>query len=239
MISLFHGDDIETSRLKLNEWKAKHAGMEIRTFDSRTIDAAMLTGALESSSLFGAGHAVIIENLTSKLGKKTKLASQLCSLVALASSDTEIVLWEEKEVTAAAMKQLGTHVIPVLCKTPPIIFQFLDALRPGNAKQTLILFRQLNKQQQPEITFSLLVRRVRLLLQIVGRATPIGMQAWQISRLTKQAGFFTMEQLRMIEQKLLEIEYSIKTGASPFSLSEHIEQFLISLHYNIYGSLDF
>lgn len=229
MITLFHGDDIEASRLKLNEWKAKHAATEIRTFDGRTLDAATVTQALESSSLFDAGHAVIIEHLINKLGKKTKLTSQLCSLLALASSDTEIVLWEEKEVTAAAMKQLGTHVTPVLCKTPPIIFQFLDALRPGNAKQALTLFGELGNNQVPEITFTLLVRRVRQLMQICDNVTPTGIPTWQISRLTKQAGFFTMEQLRMIEQKLLEIEYSIKTGASAFTLSQHIEQLLISL----------
>ncbi|MBI5448983.1 hypothetical protein HY948_01550 [Candidatus Gottesmanbacteria bacterium] len=229
MITLFHGADIETSRNKLSTWKMDHKGVDVRTFDGRTLDAATLTQALESSSLFGAGHAVVIENLITKAGKKTKLLNQICSLLSDASSHIDIALWEEKEVTAAITKQLGPHVAPILSKAPAALFLFLDALRPDNATQTLLLLHQFTAQQVPEITFSLFVRRVRLLMQIRDQVTPIAMQSWQISRLTKQAEFFTMKQLRMIEQKLLDIEYSIKTGASPFSLTQHIEQLLVSL----------
>lgn len=229
MITLFHGDDLEASRTKFNEWKSKHADTEIRIFDGRTLDADILTRALESSSLFGAGHVVVIDNLISKQGKKTKVLSQLCSLLAAAASTIDIALWEEKEITASTVQLLGKTVTVVLCKTPVIIFRFLDALRPGNAKQALLLLNELGKEQVPEVTLSLVVRRVRLLIQVNDHVTPLDMQSWQISRLTKQAEFFTMKQLRMIEQKLLDIEYSIKTGTSPFHLTDQIAQLLISL----------
>ena len=48
MITLLHGDQIETSRSEFNRLKEAATGKEIRNLDGKTIDAALLTQALES-----------------------------------------------------------------------------------------------------------------------------------------------------------------------------------------------
>ncbi len=219
MITLLHGDNIEASRSEFIRMKAAAKDKDIRTFDGRTIDAASLTQGLESRSMFGGETVVFIENLFGKLGRKTKLIEQLAAIIGDSASD--VVVWEDKEMGTTVLKNLGKATVR-LFKIPSIIFQFLDTL-------SLPTYQQLVQTEPPELVFSMLTRRIRQLIQLRDGVTPEGMQGWQISRLTRQAKLFTMERLLAMYKKLLDIEYSIKSGSSPFSLKQLTEQFLIDL----------
>jgi hypothetical protein len=75
----------------------------------------------------------------------------------------------------------------------------------------------------------MLVKRLRQLVMLADGEAPVGLQGWQVTRLTTQARLFTIKQLLSMEKSLLTREFAIKTGASPFSLTEHIEQVLINM----------
>lgn len=226
MITLLHGDNIESSRKELARFKEEAKGKEIRQLDGRSIDEAGLTQALESQSLFGGDTLVIIENLFSKLGKQQKRITQLATILIQAASMTDIILWEGKEVGATVIKSLGTKAKIQLFKIPVVIFQFLDALRPQNVKTLLSLFTQASSRDAPELVFAMIVRRMRQLIMLKDSVTPEGLQGWQAARLTTQTKSFTMEKLFDMYNKLLTIEYSIKSGSSPFTLTQHIELWL-------------
>lgn len=217
MITLIHGDQIEASRVEFNRLKTASKGKEVRTLDGRSIDGAKLTQALESESMFGGETVVCIENLFGKLGRKVKLIESLASIIKKSTSD--VILWEDKEVGVTVIKSLGTLDVR-LYKTPAIIFQFLD--RPS-----LSLYKQVIVSEAPELVFSMFSKRIRQLIQILDGVTPDGLQGWQLARLTRQAKLFTMDRLLSMYKKLLEIEYSVKNGSSPFTLTELTEQFLI------------
>ena len=75
----------------------------------------------------------------------------------------------------------------------------------------------------------MIVKRFRYLIQLSDGITPESVAPWQAARLTRQARFFTMEKLVSLYKRLATIEVAVKTGGSPFTLSQHIEQFIISL----------
>ena len=228
MITLLHGDYIEASRNELNRLKEKAKGRELRELDGRTVEESDLTQSLESSSLFGGETVVIIERLFSKIGRQQKRIEKLCTLLA-GDWASDIILWEDKEVSSSVVKQLGSKAQVRLFKLPVLIFQFLDSVHSGSASLTLGIFEKLVADVAPELVFSMLVRRVRQLMQIHEGGNPAGLAGWQISRLTTQAKSFTMEQLVSFYRQLLDSEVAMKTGASAFTAREHIEYLLSSL----------
>lgn len=217
MITLIHGDHVEASREEFNQMKKRDG--EIRQLDGRTLDASMLTQALESKSLFGGQSTVFIERLFGKLGRKQKLIESLASIIK--NSQGDVVLWEDKELGNLVLKSLGKAQIK-LFKLPSLIFSFLD-------NPSVALYEKLTENEAPELVHAMLTRRVRQLMQIRGGSAPTGMQSWQVAKLTRQANTFTMNELLSMYKKLLDMEYSIKSGSSPFSLKQLTEQFLIDL----------
>lgn len=217
MITLLHGDNIEASRNELTRVKQQAAGGEIRQLDGQSIDESMLVQSLESSSLFGSETLVIVERLFMKLGRQPKKIEALCTILAKATGD--IVLWEEKEVGATVIKNLGTPAVR-LFKLPVLIFQFLDTLR-------LETFEKLMETESAELVFAMLVKRVRFLIQLRDNTTPQGLSGWQLTRLTTQAKSFTMSELTLMYDALGEVEYRIKSGGSAFSMRQELEQWIL------------
>lgn len=229
MIILLHGDDREASRAALQALKKKFSHLDLRVLNGKTADENALVQAIESQSVFGGATAIIIENLLTTLGGKPKATEHIGDILKRSQESATIILWEEKEISPSIIRDLGSHVEVNLFKVPAVIFSFLDAIRPGNATQLLSLYAKTVEHSAAELIFTLLVRRLRTLIQLSGGVVPMGMAPWQLTRLTKQARFFTMDQILTMEKQLLGAEYTIKTGNSPFTLSQHIERFLIAL----------
>ena len=219
---------IEASRAELTRLKGASKAKEVRSLDGKGLDDTVLTQALESQSLFGGDTLVIIENLFGKLGKKLKLIESLCRILVAASATVEILLWEDKEVGVTVQKNLGNATVK-LYKTPQLLFQFLDGIKPQSAKTMLPQFAKLTQTTVPEIVFVMITRRVRQLIQLVDGVTPDGLQEWQANRLTAQARSFTIDELVAMHAKLVAIDIGTKTGSSPFTLAQQIEQFIVSL----------
>ena len=229
MITLLHGDHTLASRNELNRLKDAASNKEIRVLDGRALELSTLVQSLESSSLFGGDTLVIIERLFGKIGKFPKRIAELCTILIRSSEATDIILWEDKEVGVTVTKNLGSNAKIQLFKLTVIIFEFLDSLIPGNSKQLMEIYSRLIIEEAPELVFAMMVKRVRQLIQLADGVTPTGVAGWQASRLTTQAQSFTMEKLLGMYKTLYDRELSIKTGTSPFSISSHIEQFIIQI----------
>lgn len=226
MITLLHGSFSESSRKEFIRLKHEAKENDVRELDGRTLDATALTQALESNSMFGGGTVVFIENLFGRLGRKQKLIESLAAILTQSSAD--IVLWEDKEVGVTVLKNLPKAKIS-LFKVPSIIFQLLDGIAPGNGTRLLPLYTTLQEIEAPELIFAMLARRMRHLIQLRDGIVPNSLQGWQASRLTRQAKLFTLDTLLAMYKTLLDMEYSVKNGTSPFTIGQHIEQFLLDL----------
>ena len=228
MILLLHGDDAEASRRALNDEIAKRIRYDVRRIDGRVFTDTALIQALESRSLFGTEHAVIIERLLTSIGRKT---SQLTRISQILQSVREIpvILWEPGRIAPSFVKALGSAVTVREFATPVVIFRFLDGLRPRSARTLLGLYREVGAKDAPELTHAHLVKRIRHLIMVKDRVMPDAMPAWQAGRLTSQAGFFTMNELVTLHRRLLSMEYLVKTGNTPFTLAQLTEQMLTDL----------
>jgi hypothetical protein len=229
MITLLHGDHIEVSRTELNRLKAAAVGREVRQVDGRNLEASTLVQALESGSLFGGDTTIIVEHLFGKLGRQIKKAAEYCSIIAKAAQTSDVIIWEDKEVSATVVKQLGPHTTIRVFKLPVLIFQFLDGVRPGNRQATLLTYGTLTETTAAELVFSMLIKRVRQLIGIADGHPPAGVAPWQLGRLTTQAKSFTMSELISLYTALGDAEYGVKSGASPFGLKALTQQALLTI----------
>ena len=222
MITLLHGDNVEASRLALLERKRATKGVEIRPLEGRTLDRDALQQALFTTSMEASRVLVIIENLFVKLARKSKAADEFLTMIRNWGSLQDIILWESKEIDKSQLSKLGPTAKVELFKTPQVLFELLDGLRPGNKRRSLELYRQAVTHQPAEILFAMLSRRIRQLILAVSGGSVPGLAPWQSARLTSQARFFTMEKLQTMYRQLLVVEYSTKSGQSPFNLSQHV-----------------
>jgi hypothetical protein len=235
MITLLHGNYSESSRKEFIRLKEESRAKDVRALNGATLDLTSLTQAIESHSLFSAkggpapdGRDVVIfiENLFGKLGRKTKLIESLTNSINKSSAD--IILWEDKEVGASVTKNLQQAKI-TLFKVPSLIFQLLDGIAPDAARLVLPLYTTVSQTEVPELIFAMIVRRIRQLILISDGIMPERLQGWQLTRLTRQAKLFTMDRLVSMYKQLLDMEFSVKNGSSPFTLKELTEQFLLEL----------
>jgi DNA polymerase III delta subunit len=227
MITLLHGDDIVKSRNELFALRESFKGQEIREINGKSIDEALLIQSLSSNSLFGEKVVVIIENLCTGMGKKTKRLEELLAIIKQEEKNAQIILWEEKEVGKTAATALGSSTNVRLFKLPTIIFQFLDGVHPRNLSGSLLLLNQILVDEPEELVHAMLLKRIRQLLFLQSGIVPDSLQSWQVGRLTNQLKFFTLKGLISLYHDMVRAEYQIKSGASSTSLTEQIQRYLL------------
>ena len=228
MLTILHGDNIVASRNELTRLKETAKDKEIRDINGKNIDQSDLRQAVESLSLFGNTILIVIENTFSSIGRKEKQIKLLSEIITDASQTVDIILWEPKELGKTVLGEFKKANIQIY-KTPAIIFEFLDALVPQRTKQLLTVFEKTEETVPPELILYMIQMRIRHLIQIKDQITPERMSPWQAMRLTNQAKSFTMDKLLSMHTKLIDLEYSLKTGATPYTLTQLIITFILDI----------
>lgn len=224
MIKVLHGENIVESRKALSELisDARAKGYEIVVLNGAAVGFSELRGALESSSLFGKNKLVVIESLLSSPISATK--TNILKYLAVHKFDNDLILWEQKEIQRTVLDQLPKGEIK-LFRISPVIFRFLESIRPGNTKQMLLFLQEAKIAEKEEIIFYMLVRQIRLfLLAKDGDGQNLShLPDWQQKKLLAQAKYFTLDELKNIYQKLLEIDFSQKTSQDPYPLASRLD----------------
>src|SRR5581483_5789681 len=124
MITILHGDDISASR---NEFVKLQKVLKPETiFDGETIKNTDILQVLGGNGLFVDNPPLFIEGLLSRK-KASRELDELVMLLVQHEKESQIVLWEEKELTKAKLSPFKTARIQ-LFKIPQYIFEFLDNL---------------------------------------------------------------------------------------------------------------
>lgn len=225
MFIILHGDNLIASRQELQAKieKATREKLEIFRFEGKILTLEELRTALESNSLFGTDRLVIIENLLSQVKGKNK--NILINYLKTTSFNNHLVIWENKEI---GKRDLTFKAEVHLFKVDPLIFKFLDNLRPKNEKNLLHELANLKKQEEAEMIFYMIIRQFRLLIMVKDNIIE-GLAPWQTGKLKKQAEFFTVDQLKNIMRQLLEIDKNQKTSRDPYPLSSRLDLFILYL----------
>lgn len=230
MLTVIHGDDINSSRNFFLSVKIKYADAPSLEGDKLTLtDIAQV---FASNGLFTMSRTVFIEQLLAKRKKSKELAEIIRSLKQFSSSH-EIYLWEGKEVEKSTLQEFSKDEIRQF-KLPQTLFTLLDNLKPKNGKQLLSLFHQTTTTTEVEMVFFMLVRHIRVLIALKHREdTSIDevkrLAPWQITKLQKQAGLFKNEELLLLYERLFAIEVTQKTGTLRSPLIYTIDFLLVSI----------
>jgi hypothetical protein len=219
MITILHGDNYIASRNELNELD------KATKLDGKTITEADLTQALESNAMFSLGEPVIIENLLTLPRSKNK--QKLIDIV-LKASDKQIHLWEKKAITPAVKKLFKTASIKEF-KLTKFVYKFLDSIRPNNQTSILKLLHLTMEADAVELTFYLLHRRISQLIQAIDDPRELKGAPWQLDSLKNQAKLFSLNQLKSFHQKLITIDFEIKTGQSHLPLASRLDLLFLNI----------
>lgn len=225
-IFVYSGEDIISSRKAFLEHLECLKKEDYETVRINGKDATEETLILHSSpnSLFGQKKLLAIDSLLS--GKKFKENEKI--LKTLSSLECVIAIWENKDFSKADQLKYPNFVFKNF-KLPQLLFNFLDSIVPGNTKNNLILFEETILSVDPSYLFLMLIRQIRLLILASDKNDLLKLAPWQKGKLQKQAKYFTLEKLKNINRRLLQIDFSQKTSQTPFPLEQQLELLLTEI----------
>lgn len=237
MITIFHGDNIEASRRFFIEAiaKLKTGGInEIVRLNGAEIVQSDLIQSLESQSLFGGDRVVVIEGLFSRRISKEKdtLLNYIVSQLAIRNSQSAILLWDGKKLTAAGLKKFaGNKEVEIKeFKISSLLYKFLDQIIPENGRAASATFNNLIIEEPAELAFYLLVKRLtELILENSSSESGGDYDDWRRQKLIDQASKWTGKGLTNFHRKLTEIDEAVKTGSTPSGLPSHLDIALLNL----------
>ncbi len=221
MIIIVCGEDIIVSRnyflSLINNFRKKKYQI-INTPSSQVINQYL---ELKSHiSLFGENLCLTTENFYQKeLKKILKKESVIKELVS--DKNSVILTWEES-LGLWEINQKKGFIIKEF-KPANNLFKLLDSFYPGNRKEFIENLNLVTHNTDSYFIFNMLIKRVRLLLEIKSGLTANKIQNWQLNKLKKQAKFWTFEKLIKVYLSLFNIELLNKTSSNPFKIKESLE----------------
>ncbi len=225
---IIHGEDIVSSYKKLTEVieNFKKDRIEIIIKEAQELDPTNLRQESGSTNLFGTTKCLVIKNLLS--GSKAKQKDLLVKIVSQIQ-DTEVVLFESKKITNSALKAFPKAKV-FTSTVNPVIFKFLDLLRPNNGRNLMSGWtRLIELDHEPEYIFAMLVRQFRLLIQAKSGPSYLKMSAYPKKLITEQATRYELNHLLDLHHNLYEIDKKIKTGSSSLPLDQLLIQFFLKI----------
>lgn len=224
MITILHGENVNKSYQRLIEISdlQKSKGFEVVSLDSGDLDITTLRQEMGSSGLFGSTKCFIFKNYLGS--NKSKVKDKITDLVKTIDTQ-EVIFWDDKNLSTTILKifpQAKVENFPI----SPVIFKFLDSLRPQNSKNILLSWKKITEEgTEPEFAFAMLCRQFRLLIQAKAGSGHLKMAPYPARLITAQATYFTLDHLTDLYSMLYEIDIKIKTGTSTASMDHLLTHF--------------
>jgi DNA polymerase III delta subunit len=228
MLLLVHGNDLVSSRNFYFAEKNKLTDVILLEGDGLTFDQFFQNA--ENKSLFGSEQTILVENFFTK-NKSTAIETKKIVEYVNSNKNLSIVFWEPTELSKSSQALLKNATVKTF-SFPQILFTFLDNVKPNNAEMLIKLFHQLKQSMEVELIFFMLVRQLRIMLDLDGsdKIDEVKRMApWQLGKMQRQAKMFDDEKLKTAYQSLFEIDLALKTGKIPYSLERSIDFFLADL----------
>jgi DNA polymerase III delta subunit len=221
---ILHGEDANKSYGRLvvitDDLKAKQ--IEVVTQEAAEIDITLLRQEIGSSGLFGSSKCFVIKNLLT--GTKSKNKDKLIDVLTN-NTDHQVILWENKGLSATALKKFPKAQVESFTISP-VIFKFLDTLRPQNTKNILLSWNKLlSDGTEAEFVFAMLVRQFKLLTQAKFGPSFLKLAPYPSRLILNQANYYDQDHLLDLYQRLYEIDIKIKTGSGGNTIENLLTNF--------------
>lgn len=228
MITIVCGEDNVASREYFIELQNKYRkeGCEIESINTEGLKELQGTEQ-QSQNLFGFKRVFSIENLNKHLGRRK--GDELSALLTKVDQNKHIVLlsWEDS-VSARELKTGKLGTIKEF-KPPQNVFKLLEACYPSNLASFIHILDQITTPRSEMFVYIMLTRHLRtLLLASEGEVSP-RLAPWQRSRILSQVGRWKKESLQTYYQKLIGIDFALKSGHNLYGVKKSIE--MLSSYY--------
>lgn len=223
---LFHGDNQLASRKALDEavMKLQSDGFSIIRWEAQEQTELDLEQALGTMMLFVEKRAVVISEVFS-LRSKTKKDQLIEKINQSVTETVPILWWEKKQLTPTQLKKFP-QAQPQHFPLSSSLFTWLDSIGQQPKAKVFSLLQKSLQQDEPEMCFHMLLRQLRLLIQIKDNQ-PLKLHPFAKSKLTTQAKKLTLEQLIHMHQDLCFIDFSLRKGQHTQSLSRSLQQCIL------------
>jgi hypothetical protein len=225
---IIHGENTALSRKKLQELidKYKQRGLSLNRLEAKKLTPAILQENLGSSSLFGDDKLTIIEELHSLPTSKKK--KELIEIISQASqSDSQIILYEKRKLTTTMVKKLGQSEVFEF-KISNSLWELLDKLGSKDKKGTLLTLRKAIEQNDEFFVYTMIIRQIRMLISAKDGGVLKG-APFMITKLKKQAGYFSLEKLLQTHYHLHKIDIKQKNSQLYLNLSQELDLLLFKI----------
>jgi DNA polymerase III delta subunit len=221
---ILHGEDANKSYLRLTALIEERRSKQIEVVieDASDLDITNLRQEIGSFSLFNSAKCIVIRNLLSSAKSKNR-----DKIIEVLSEDTkhEVILWENKGLSTLLIKKFPRAQFESFAISP-VIFKFLDSLRPRNTKNIILSWKKLREEDtEPEFVFAMLVRQIKLLLQAISGQDYIKLAPYPLRLIKQQAMYFSQDELLDLYRKLYEIDVKIKTGTGVNTMDNLLSNF--------------
>jgi DNA polymerase III delta subunit len=204
MYYIFHGDNQLASRSALNSFLDKKTGFDIFRVDAKEINLDNINGFINSQSLFSSQKIIVFLNFFSI----PKAISDKLIKIIKSNSDFDIVIWQDKTITATQIKTFPKTTIEVF-PLDKKLFNCLNNLYPKNLTKFIPLFHQVLEQEPFELLLFWL--KLNLRKQLTG-----------FSR-------FSPNSIKTAYLQTIELDYQSKTGQLVIPKEIALERILLNL----------
>ena len=229
-IIVLHGDDQRKLYNRLSKFIeiAKERSWEVVYLDDPKLS---IQEQLSSSSLFGSERFFIIRDI-SRLSKKE------VEWLNIKSSDLSgtLIIYHEGYVSQLILKRLPNGTKVEEFKLPVMLWNFLDGLYPGNSGKSIKQFHQIIEKEAPEFIFTLIAKLLRDLYWVKTDSKSLPYPDWRVGKLKVQASKFSIDQLKILIEKLAEIDIKVKTSKS--DLTSELDLLIIKLDPSVINELE-
>ena len=230
MIYILHGDDSKSSYAKFNLLIKNFSNRRKINLTGKEATKDQLLNVLSGQNLFREKELIIGQNLI-----KNKIAA--FEDFKLASSDTEVILWEDSELTNTQISKFKTSAKIEIFKLPTRLYLFLDSIVPGS-KSPFSHLHELKDEGQENLCWQLSNRFFQLILakkgteyssavELISKTGKSKLQDWQWQKIKNQAYQFDIETLKALFSGILKIDYMLKNGSTNLEASTLVSMLLL------------
>ncbi len=230
MIYILHGQDSKSSYLKFDLLTKNYPDFQKVNFSARDSSRDQFINALSAQNLFAERELIIGQNL---IKNKIVNGADLTDV----AGDTEIILWEDSQLSNMQLSKFKTIAKIELFKLPTLLYSFLDSIVPANYK-TFSILQKLKAEGEENLIWQLSNRFFLLILaknnttfqdaqEIAGKMNKSHIADWQWQKITNQAYAFELSTLKALFAGTVKIDFMLKTATTNLEANTLISMLLL------------
>lgn len=226
MIKIFHGENTVASRAALLSQidSLKQRGFSVQKKSIEELSLNEAETLLGTSAMFAQEELVILEGVLG--GVVSQLKKRIVELTL--HSTVSIFFWEPKDLSATALKIFPKETEVLAFPVAKKIWNWLESVRGGNARQSIELLRAAAAQDSVEFCFIMLCAHIRKMI-LVKDGCPPKQAPFAAKKLQSQTAGFSWEKLLAMQAWCLKTDVAMKSGTSVLPLENELDLFLLSL----------